>query len=242
MVEQPIRGQGDGLGGVVLHHGHDRLHQRHPRVGAGNIAHVLEPGAGLARFACAGQANPGAFVDAGGDLERQRLVLLDATGAVAVAGAALGDEALEVAATVKMIQNILIGVTAFFVAAYWVAYVEKDSQAAKPGVGEIWYRFPKFVLGFIGASILFSVLHASLAGGDLMIVAMIKGSTKTLRGWFFCLAFVCIGVETNFKQLVPYCRGGKPMVLYVCGQTLNLVLTLLMAYLMFGVLFAGETQ
>ncbi|PAY17413.1 putative sulfate exporter family transporter [Rhodopirellula sp. SM50] len=167
---------------------------------------------------------------------------IDATGAVAVAGATLGEEALEVAATVKMIQNILIGVTAFCVAAYWVAYVEKNSDAAKPGIGEIWYRFPKFVLGFIGASILFSILHANLAGGNLMIEAMIGGSTKTLRGWFFCLAFVCIGLETNFKQLLPYFRGGKPMILYVCGQSLNLLLTLIMAYLMFGVLFAESGQ
>jgi uncharacterized membrane protein YadS len=162
---------------------------------------------------------------------------IDATGAVAVAGATLGDEALEVAATVKMIQNILIGVTAFLVAAYWVAYVENDSAAARPGIGEIWYRFPKFVLGFIAASILFSIVHAWVPGGDVLIDAMIKGSTKTLRGWFFCLAFVCIGLDTNFKQLLPYFRGGKPMLLYVCGQSLNLLLTLLMAYLMFGVLF-----
>ena len=167
---------------------------------------------------------------------------IDATGAVAVAGATLGDEALEVAATVKMIQNILIGVTAFCVAVYWVTYVDKDNSDSKPGAGEIWYRFPKFVLGFIAASIVFSILHAGLVGGDLMVDAMIKGSTKTLRGWFFCLAFVCIGLETNFKQLLPYFRGGKPMVLYLCGQTLNIVLTLLMAYLMFGVLFAETAQ
>jgi uncharacterized membrane protein YadS len=167
---------------------------------------------------------------------------IDATGAVAVAGAALGEEALEVAATVKMIQNILIGVTAFCVAVFWVTYVEKDASDNKPGVGEIWYRFPKFVLGFIAASIVFSLLHGSLAGGELLVDAMIKGSTKTLRGWFFCLAFVCIGLETNFKQLLPYFRGGKPMVLYVCGQSLNILLTLLMAYLMFGVLFAGATE
>ncbi|WP_149499676.1 YeiH family protein [Roseiconus lacunae] len=163
---------------------------------------------------------------------------IDATGAVAAAGAVLGDEALEIASTVKMIQNILIGVTAFLVATYWVTYVEKDESSQRVGVGEIWYRFPKFVLGFIIASIVFSLIHGQVAGGDLLTDAMIKGSTKTLRGWFFCLAFVCIGLETNFRQLLPYFKGGKPMVLYVCGQSLNLVLTLLMSYLMFGILFA----
>ncbi|MFU7559155.1 YeiH family protein [Stieleria sp. JC731] len=162
---------------------------------------------------------------------------IDATGAVAAAGGVLGDEALEVATTVKMIQNILIGVTAFLVAAYWVAYVEKNETSEKVGVGEIWYRFPKFVLGFITASILFSLIHGQVEGGNLLIDAMIKDGTKTLRGWFFCLAFICIGLDTNFKALLPYFKGGKPMVLYVCGQSLNLILTLLMAYLMFGVLF-----
>jgi uncharacterized membrane protein YadS len=167
---------------------------------------------------------------------------IDATGAVAVAGETLGEKAGEVAVTIKMIQNILIGVTAFFVASYWVAYVEKDLGGPQPGIGEIWYRFPKFVLGFIAASIVFSILHASMVGGDIIIDAMVKGSTKTLRGWFFCLAFVCIGLETNFKQLLPFFRSGKPMVLYVCGQTLNLLLTLAMAYLMFEVVFPVSDQ
>jgi len=40
---------------------------------------------------------------------------IDATGAVAAAGAFLGEKALFVAATIKMIQNVLIGVIAFFV-------------------------------------------------------------------------------------------------------------------------------
>lgn len=166
---------------------------------------------------------------------------IDSTGAVAVAGATLGDKALEVAATVKMIQNILIGVSAFGIATYWVTCVEKDANGensgSRPGISEIWKRFPRFVLGFIAASILFSVIHAFMDGGPEMVTAMIKGSTKTFRGWFFCLAFVSIGLETRFKDLLPYLKGGKPLVLYLCGQTLNIILTLAMAYLMFGVVF-----
>ena len=162
---------------------------------------------------------------------------IDSTGAVAVAGATLGDRALEVAATVKMIQNILIGVSAFGIATYWVTRVEKDAGGKRPGISEIWKRFPRFVLGFIAASILFSVIHAFADGGPEMVTAMIKGSTKTFRGWFFCLAFVSIGLETRFKDLLPYMKGGKPLVLYLCGQALNIILTLAMAYLMFGVIF-----
>ncbi|GAB5402491.1 MAG: putative sulfate exporter family transporter [Aureliella sp.] len=165
---------------------------------------------------------------------------IDSTGAVAAAGQAFGDQGLQVASTVKMIQNVLIGVSAFGIAVYWVSAVEKSPGTDRPRVSEIWKRFPKFVLGFIGASIVFSLVHAMLPGGPELVEAMVKGTTKTLRGWLFCLAFVCIGLETKFSEMFKYMRGGKPLVLYLCGQTLNLVLTLVMAWLMFEVVF-GES-
>lgn len=162
---------------------------------------------------------------------------IDSTGAVVAAGEFVSERAGEVAATVKMIQNILIGVTAFCVASYWSAYVDVDESKPRVSIAEIWYRFPKFVLGFIAMSLLFSFLFSTLPGGPEIVNAMIGGSSKTLRGWLFCLAFVSIGLTTNFRELLPQLRGGKPLVLYVCGQTLNIVLTLLMAWLMFKVIF-----
>lgn len=177
---------------------------------------------------------------------------IDATGAVAAAGELLGPEGSErarlgseTAVTIKMIQNILIGVIAFGVAIYWTKWVETratDQPAIKVGVSEIWKRFPKFVLGFLAASIICSILFASSTYGELWVNSMIEGVAKPLQGWLFCLAFVCIGLDTNFRQLFPYFRSGKPAVLYVCGQTLNVLLTLLMAYLMFGVLFKNSVQ
>ena len=169
---------------------------------------------------------------------------IDATGAVAAAGAFLSDKALYVAATVKLIQNILIGVIAFAVALYWVTWVEPQQGGAKPSTIEIWHRFPKFVLGFITASIVMSLLYEHLGSdqGRIMINdGLIGGWTKTFRGWFFCLAFVSIGLATDFRQLAGYLKGGKPIILYLCGQTLNLVLTLAMAYLMFFIIFPDIT-
>jgi len=162
---------------------------------------------------------------------------IDATGAVAAAGEFLGDEYAKVAMTVKMIQNILIGVIAFAVSIYWTAYVDRGDATKRLSLWEVWYRFPKFIIGFIAASILFSLLHHYLADGPAMVDAMIGGSTKTIRGWFFCLAFVSIGLETNFRELTDSLQGGKPLLLYACGQGLNLTLTLLMSYLMFRVAF-----
>ena len=162
---------------------------------------------------------------------------IDATGAVAAAGSMLGEDALQVAATVKMIQNILIGVVAFCVAVYWVVGAERGKDGPKPSVLEIWTRFPKFIIGFVTASILFSLLHATLAEGPQIVDATIKGSTKTLRGWFFCLAFVSIGLDTNFRELAKFLKSGKPLILYIVGQSFNLCLTLLMAWLMFEKVF-----
>ena len=168
---------------------------------------------------------------------------IDATGAVAAAGAFLGDRALYVAATIKMIQNVLIGVIAFFVAIYWVARVERVPGQKVPAT-EIWHRFPKFVLGFISASIIFSLIYQSIGtdvGYALIDHGAIRGMSKIFRGWFFCLAFVSIGLATNFRELKHQFSGGKPLILYVCGQSLNLALTLLMAYIMFYKVFPEIT-
>ena len=168
---------------------------------------------------------------------------IDATGAVAAAGAFLSDQALYVAATVKMIQNVLIGVIAFFVALYWVAKVERV-PGQKVSTMEIWYRFPKFVIGFIVASIVFSLIYGAV-GKDMGYVIIdhgaLRGFSRIFRGWFFCLAFTSIGLATNFRELKEYFKGGKPLILYVCGQSFNLILTLLMAYIMFYLVFPEIT-
>lgn len=172
---------------------------------------------------------------------------IDATGAVAAAGAFLGEKALYVAATIKMIQNVLIGVIAFFVALYFTTRVEVAETGRKVGGLEIWYRFPKFVLGFIAASIIFSLAYttynAQVEGlGPAMIdQGIVKGMGDLFRGWFFCLSFVSIGLATNFKELSEHLVGGKPFILYVVGQSFNLFMTLVVAYIMFYVVFPELT-
>jgi len=164
---------------------------------------------------------------------------IDATGAVVAAGSMLGPEAEQVAAVVKMIQNILIGLLAFVVAVFWVTKVDRDPHGPRPNAMEIWYRFPKFVVGFIGASIVFSFILLPAMGETVVEKAVIGGMTKALRGWLFCLAFVSIGLESNFRDLAGQVVGGKPIWLYIVGQSFNLILTLFAAWLAFGgILFA----
>ena len=147
----------------------------------------------------------------------------------------LGDNAEIVAAIVKMVQNILIGV----IAVLWVTRVERDPGAPRPGAMEIWFRFPKFIVGFMAASLVFSfVLIPAFGGGQVGLDAVeqdvIRAVTKTCRDWLFCLAFVAIGLESNFRQLAKQMAGGKPIILYLVGQGFNLALTLVAAYIAFG--------
>jgi uncharacterized integral membrane protein (TIGR00698 family) len=168
---------------------------------------------------------------------------IDATGAVVAAGALLSDTAMHVAATIKMIQNIMIGVIAFGVAAYWATCIDRTpgvDLSARAALREVWLRFPKFVLGFVAASIVFSIIYGVLGsdvGNAMLDQGVIRGWTAGLQGWLFCLAFVSIGLATNFRDLAHLFKGGKPLTLYVVGQTFSLMLSLAMCYLMFFVAF-----
>jgi uncharacterized integral membrane protein (TIGR00698 family) len=168
---------------------------------------------------------------------------IDSTGAVVAAGSMLGPTAEQVAAVVKMIQNVMIGVLAFAIALYWVTRVDRE-PGQKADAREIWYRFPKFVIGFVAASLLFSFVVVPMTQGDFALVesTYINPVTRIARGWFFCLAFVAIGLESNFRDLAGNMERGKPLVLYAVGQSFNLVLTVAVAWLAFLVLFPNAVQ
>ncbi len=149
---------------------------------------------------------------------------VDSTGAVVLAGQALGDLGGQVAALVKMIQNMLIGFIALAIAVFFSTKVDRAAPAGqKVGVAEIWNRFPKFILGFIFASLFFSFVMQPTFGVDATN-AVIK-HLKEFQNWAFALAFTSIGLETNFKELCSQVQGGKPFQLYIVGQIFNLILT-----------------
>ena len=154
---------------------------------------------------------------------------IDSTGAVVLAGNALGPEAEQVASLVKMIQNILIGFIAFFVAIFFATRVEKN-DSGKVGAGEIWYRFPKFIIGFFVASLVASFVLLPLVGADE--VGKINKVLGQYKDWAFVLAFTSIGLDTNFKQLASQMQGGKVLWLYIIGQVFNIVLTFAAVWLL----------
>ena len=91
----------------------------------------------------------------------------------------------------------------------------------------IWERFPKFVLGFLATSLLFSfVLTDGLVDATTSVL-------KGLRTWLFAIAFVCSGLETRLRDLLAM-QGGRPAVAFVIAQAANVVWTLLLAWVLFG--------
>ena len=160
---------------------------------------------------------------------------VDSTGAVVLAGNALGAEAEQAAVLVKSIQNILIGFIAFFVAVFFATRVDRNSEK-KVGAGEIWNRFPKFILGFFAASLIASFIILPLCGADS--VKSINGVLDQYKNWAFVLAFTSIGLDTNFKEIAKQMQGGKVLWLYIVGQVFNIALTLFAVwFLLSGVLF-----
>lgn len=151
---------------------------------------------------------------------------LDTSATVVAAGALISDVAMKTGVIVKFSQNALIGVAAFILVIWWT-YKGGAATGQKPDAGIIWERFPKFVLGFIIASAVFSFFLPQ---------AMVDGTKAALgefRTWWFALAFVCIGLETKFVDLATM-EGGRPAVAFIAAQAVNIVWTLLLAYLLFG--------
>lgn len=152
---------------------------------------------------------------------------IDTTGAVAATGAIYGDVALQTSTIVKFSQNVLLGVAAFAISIYW-SYTKKDGvQEEKPTLKVIWQRFPKFVLGFVAASLAFSFLV------EPSVVAESAPILKNIQGMWFALAFTSIGLETDFRSLVTS-ENRRSTVAFVGAQAFNVVFTLLIAWLLFG--------
>jgi len=157
---------------------------------------------------------------------------LDTTASVTAAAQLVGPAALKAGVIIKFSQNVLIGVAAFLIAAWWIVKKNPDAKATeKPGFGIIWERFPKFVLGFIVASLLFSFLIPADT------TKQVSGFLNALRTLWFALAFVSIGIEARFADLVKT-QGGRPAVAFIGAQIFNILWTLLWAYILFsGFLF-----
>lgn len=161
---------------------------------------------------------------------------LDTTATVTAAGAIVGPAAVKAGVIAKFSQNVFIGVAAFLIAIWWAYRKPKTGGEAKEGIQlntgtpslkVVWERFPKFVLGFIAASLIFSFLLSPASAKT------VSTPLNGLRTVWFGLAFICIGMEARFTDLVKL-QSGRPAYTFVGAQLFNIVWTLLWSYLLFG--------
>ncbi|MFS0897335.1 YeiH family protein [Mycolicibacterium litorale] len=152
---------------------------------------------------------------------------IDTTAAVAASGAIAGEDALQIATIVKTTQNALIGIVAIALTAYFALKVERRSaQDARPTVGQFWERFPKFVLGFVAASVVGTLFLQW--GGDKSAITTVND----LRTWFLIFAFVAIGLEFSLRGLRE--AGWRPVAVFASATVVNILVALALALVLFS--------
>lgn len=160
---------------------------------------------------------------------------IDTTSGVVASSNMVSESANETAIVVKATQNVLIGVVAFFIALYLTSRGEGTRGSGAPSLGIVWEKFPKFILGFVVASAVFSILQGEgllTKDGDTKFFE--TNMAKTFSTFFFSLSFVCIGMDTRLKDIISK-ENRNVLKSFIVAQLFNIVVTCLLAWLMFGV-------
>lgn len=122
---------------------------------------------------------------------------------------------LGTAATVKVFIDIFIGIWAFVLAYIWTRHIEvREGNVAR--AGEIWQRFPKFIIGYVITFVLILWLALGASPAFLGKVKAAMGEANAFRGIFFVLTFFTIGVMSNFRKLWEEGIGRLAAVYLVC--------------------------
>ena len=126
---------------------------------------------------------------------------------------------LMVATTTKVFIDIFIGVWAFILAIVWSVFrIDKSKTpnvGSKVSAGEIWERFPKFIIGFI---LTFGILLLMGLNDPSIVKAATVGADQAnaLRTIFFGLCFFSIGMVTDVRKLWAAGMGRIVAVYVVC--------------------------
>jgi uncharacterized membrane protein YadS len=161
--------------------------------------------------------------------------LADATGLAAaqayggfagkVAGiAGKADDAVNAFTLMKVIgRDIWIGVWAF-VLSIIAATRWQSAGAQKASVGQIWQRFPKFVIGFLLASLLITLVSHGYSYADYKqkVLPALVTPLQSLRVWAFTFTFLSIGLTTRVRDFAAV--GAKPFYAFTAGVIVNVIL------------------
>jgi uncharacterized membrane protein YadS len=143
-----------------------------------------------------------------------------------IASASGNDAAIQTFTLMKVIgRDIWIGIWAFALSIISVTYWERGGAGARQtlGIGVIGARFPKFVIGFVLASVIMSIVVAvSSADFASELKPGLIAPIKTLRTWTFVFTFLCIGLTTRFRELAKF--GMPPFWAFTVGVAINVPL------------------
>ncbi len=161
--------------------------------------------------------------------------LADATGLAAaqtyggfagkVAGiAGTPDDAVNAFTLMKVIgRDIWIGVWCFVLSI--VAVTRWQSQGAqRAGPSQIWQRFPKFVIGFLLASLIITLVSHGYSYADYKrkVLPSLVTPLQSLRVWAFTFTFLSIGLTTRVREFAAV--GAKPFYAFTAGVIVNVIL------------------
>jgi uncharacterized integral membrane protein (TIGR00698 family) len=136
------------------------------------------------------------------------------------------DQAVKTFTLMKVVgRDMFVGLWALLAAIASVTLWEKKKigESERIDYGEVWRRFPKFIIGFFAASIFTTLVILALdpkVGSGYSKDAL--GIIKNLRGWTFTWTFLAIGFTTRFRELTSF--GWKPLAAFTIGVIINVPL------------------
>ncbi|MGN6747597.1 MAG: YeiH family protein [Xanthobacteraceae bacterium] len=145
------------------------------------------------------------------------------------------DAAIKSFTLMKVIgRDLWIGIWSVVFAAIAAFVWEKGQTGRVPDAREIWWRFPKFVIGFFAASILMSAFTSGFATADFngTVRPNVIAPLVSLRTWTFIFCFLSIGLTTRFRDL--HIVGWKAFWSFSIGVAANVVLGYILSVIVFG--------
>ena len=134
---------------------------------------------------------------------------------------------------VKVFIDIFIGIWAFILAWVWTNYIEvRPGDKAK--IGEIWERFPKFIIGYVFTFVVVLLLAAGATPVTTAKIRAAMGEANAFRGIFFVMTFFTIGVMSNFRKLWEEGIGRLAAVYVVCLFGFVIWVGLVISWVFFG--------
>jgi uncharacterized membrane protein YadS len=131
-------------------------------------------------------------------------------------------------------RDIWIGIWAFILSIIATTRWETEGTNVKPDIAQIWWRFPKFVIGFAIASLLVTFIASgyNMADYDKIVKPELVSPIKALRTWAFIFCFFSIGLTTRFRELTV--AGSKPFWAFSSGVVVNVIIGFILSVIVFG--------